>query len=722
MTSLFSDLTPENALERLAEEVGIQPVYWDIAGHQHITSTESKRAILKAMGIDAETNTEALYSLKAWREQPWNQLIPPVIVLRRTGPHISVTVDISIKDYLEFSPLNWILDTENGETHEATCHVRDLPVIDVADVNGQTITQHRLHLPDTLPDGYHQLTVCFAGKTARTQIIIAPFHAYIPNWMEAGKRQWGLSCQTYALRNEKDWGIGDFSTLSDFMKSAKDLGATMVGINPVHALFTPWPDACSPYSPSSRVFINPLMIAIDDIPFAKHSPSLKKLRNSQAFKKTLKAVRAAADVDYPTVSDLKIKALQALYDDFLEFSPPEEAEFEDFCEHMGKPLQRFAQFCSLHETLGGTPWQSWPHQFRNPASLEVAAFSTANVKKITFHAFLQWLCDVQFKATVEANPEVGLYRDLAIGSNYDGADAWSHQKSYAKNISFGAPPDAFSAIGQDWGLPPPHPHVQRKTGYKDFISIVRSNMRHAKALRIDHVMGLLRLFWIPCGSQAIDGAYISYPLDDFLGILALESHRNQCLVIGEDLGTVPDDFREKMAAERLLSYRVLYFECWESGLFRRPDTYPALALATPTTHDMPTIAGHWLETDIKLREDIGTFGSDEDIRMAYEDREKSRAALAAALVDQDLASSEDTNTANLTDITHGALRYIAKTPSRLLMINLGDLLMEQRQINLPGTVDEHPNWRQRMQISAKDIATNAKILAGVAEIKKERIP
>ncbi len=724
MTTLFADISPETALHLLAQETGVQDQYWDISGTLHTTPDDTKRAILTAMGFAVDTDADAINSLKHWRERPWTRLAPPVLVIRRTTNMPPISILVSIRDTLQFSHLRWNLDIEGGSTPQhGEIPARELPLIDVADVQGETISRRRLSLADDLPDGYHTLTVQFAGQTATTRIIVTPAQAYIPPWMENGERQWGLSCQTYALRKDTDWGIGDFSALADYMQSAQSLGACIVGINPIHALFQPWPDACSPYSPSSRSFLNPLMIAFDWIPFAKDCLEYQKLVSSKEFQTKLSSAHKKPEVDYPAVMDLKIKALRALFADFRNKPNTAEHEaFEAFCENEGLPLRRFAQFCALHEILGGLPWHAWPAQFRNPASIPVEGFTTANIELVTFHAFLQWLCAEQLQRLKHYAPDIGLYRDLAIGGNADGADVWAQQDSVAKGVSFGAPPDAFSAVGQDWGLPPSHPHVMHDTAYSAFIHMVRANMANAAALRIDHVMGLLRLFWIPNGKPALEGAYVSYPFDDLLGILALESHRNHCFLIGEDLGTVPDDFRDRMANERLLSYRVTYFERWESGLFKRPDTYPPLALATPTTHDMPSIAGHWAGTDIHLRQSIGTFGTDEDMEQAILAREQERIALIAALEDQNLLPdpmpSDDPS--SLSGLTHAVLGYSARSLSCLLMVNPGDLLMDMNQINLPGTVDEHPNWRQRMSIAACDIATNPMIRKGIEAVTQER--
>jgi 4-alpha-glucanotransferase len=721
MNASLDGEAPGRALDLLVEAAGIHASYWDIAGTLHTTTPEAKRAILAAMGIEAATDGQAARSLREWRERPWREPLAPVTVIRRADAGAEVAVEVAVPDELAFSRLEWHLCVENGDLHEGAIAACALPVIAVADVCGRTLSRRRLDLPGPLPDGYHTLSVSLAGTHAHGLLVLAPARAFVPEWMERGERRWGLSCQVYALKHVRDWGIGDFAALSAYAKSAAKLGATMVGINPLHALFPAWPDACSPYSPSSRVFLNPLMISIPALPFAAGSHSLKRLTGTSAFRAALRAARQKNLIDYPAVEDLKDKALAELYEDFLQLPPERLEDFEDFCVLGGDALRRFAEFSALHETMGGLPWSSWPAPFQDPESPEVAAYALANVERVTFHAFLQWLAETQLAAAAKAAPGVGLYRDLAVGASADGADAWANQAELVKGASFGAPPDAFSAVGQDWGLPPPHPHRMRDTAYAGFIAVLRANMRHAAALRLDHVMGLMRLFWIPRGAPNSGGAYVSYPFDDLLGIVALESVRNRCAVIGEDLGTVPDECRDRMARERLLSYRVVYFEKWPSGLFKRPETYPPLALVTATTHDMPTIAGHWLALDVEARAKAGVFGPGADAER--QGRAEERRALSGALTDQGLPdiptdappAGEDLET--LTDAVH---RFAARTPSRLLMVNPGDLAGDTAQINLPGTVDEHPNWCCRMTVDAAKIADCPKVKRGVAAIKRER--
>lgn len=710
------------ALRRLAIEAGIHESYWDIAGQLHVASDDTRRTLLAAMGIPAATDAEALQSLKLWRERRWRQPLPPVAVLRRGEPK-RFCIEVALPERRAAEPLEWSVELEAGGAVGGKLAAEALEIAETGEIDGIPLARRRLPLPPMLPEGYHTLTLNFAGRASRCPLIVAPAAAYVPPWMEAGERRWGLATQVYALRREGDWGVGDFTALGELLRQAESLGARIVGINPLHALFPTWPDACSPYSPSNPEFLNPLMIDVDAIPLAARSPQFQAFRAEPEVAAALDAARACELIDYPAVSDLKYRALALIYDDFLsQPEAPENAAFEAFCEAGGARLARFAEFSALHETMGGLPWNTWAVPFQNPAAPEVEAFALANAERVTFHAFLQWLAEVQLAAAAAAAPEVGLYRDLAVGVNAEGASAWANQEDIVRGISVGAPPDAFSPVGQDWGLPPPNPHRMRETAYAGFVALLRANMRHAAALRLDHVMGLMRLFWIPQGIGVTGGAYVSYPFDDLLAIVALESRRNRCLVVGEDLGTVPDDFRGRMEAERLLSYRVLYFERWDSGLFKRPDAYPPLALVTPTTHDMPTIAGHWLGLDLALRTEIGIYADETVARRETEGRAAEREALIAALADQNLLPEPPPSSARgaLAALTSAVLRYAARTPARLLVVNLGDLLVEATQINLPGTVNEHPNWRRRMPEAVATLAAHPLIRAGVAALREER--
>ncbi len=348
---------------------------------------------------------------------------------------------------------------------------------------------------------------------------------------------------------------------------------------------------------------------------------------------------------------------------------------------------------------------------RRPDGAGVAAFDAAHPDDVEFFLYLQWEADRQLAAVAEAGRQaglaVGLYRDVALGASPDGAEAWGYQDSLVFGAEVGAPPDAFNPAGQGWGLPPFDPHALREAAYAPFIDLLRANMRHAGAVRIDHVMGLARQFWIPAGGSPADGAYMRFPLEDLLGILALESRRHRCVVIGEDLGTVPDGFRDRLAQAGVLSYRLLYFERGGDGAFMPPDHYPALSLAAVATHDLPPLPGYWSGHDIETRARLGLLASSGAERAAKRERVTDRDALANML--RAHGGLSDAGHPSPDDIALAAYRFLARAPSHLLMVRPEDILGLMEQTNLPGTRDEHPNWKRRLPLTVEALAADPRL-------------
>lgn len=695
-------------LDRLASLAGIEDFYWDIFGNVHQANPETKLSILSAMGFDVGSEQTLADSLREFDERPWRYPLAPVYVVRRSGDGLSVT--LSLPRVFWENTLRWKVVLENGEEVTGDFRPSDREFGETRKIDGETVARLDLILPESFPDGYHRLSVAGAGEPTRSILIVAPPKAYAPSWLSQGKRLWGIACHLYALRSEGNWGIGDFSDLADLSRIASEFEGAAVGINPLHALFSVHPDRASPYSPSSRIFLNPLYIDLTRIPEFQDSNEVRMIVDSEGFSERLNKARDASHVDYQLVSATKMAVLKCMHDFFTERHPPglrddpRRANFDAFVEEGNEPLRRFTLFQALHEHFEGRPWSQWPGNYRRPDSDVAGNFAIANHRRLEFHAYLQWLAERQLAEAAEAcagaDMEVGLYMDLAIGADPNGADTWGEPTAIVHGVRFGAPPDAFNANGQDWGMPPFHPHKLKEKAYRPFIDMLRANMRHAGALRIDHVMGLMRLYWMPPGENAGQGAYVRYPFDDLLGILALESVRNKCLVIGEDLGTVPEGFRERMTKEGGLSYRVMRFERHPDGLFKRPESYPSLSLATAATHDLSTIKGHWLGLDLGLKRDLGLYRADKDERADEISRARERNLLIAGLKDQGVIpegfpeeGAEEEETARRLIIA--VERFLARSPSQLLKVNLDDLLEEANQLNLPGTVGEYPNWRRK---------------------------
>ncbi len=539
---------------------------------------------------------------------------------------------------------DWTLTLENGEFIEGRA-------------------EERIHFRRELPLGYHRLTV--AG--AETMLIVAPASAYTPDWLQGGEKAWGIACHLYTVTSERNWGIGDFADLKGLLHMTASEGGRVVAVNPFHALSPQEPEHASPYWPSSRTFLNPLYVALGEPP----------------------TVSRGALIDYTAVSQTKYAALRKVAARFAD-----DPGVDDFIRLGGDVLEDFCLFSALSDHLVG-PWTAWPEPFRDPRSREVRAFLRDRQHEVRAHASLQRLAEMQL-ADAASGTNAVLMRDLAVGVSPHGAEAWHRQGLYPKGVRFGAPPDPLGPHGQDWGLPPPNPHVLRAQAYAPLVDTWRANMRNAGALRIDHVMALERLFWIPPGGTAGDGAYVHYPVDDMFAVLALESVRAKCLIVGEDLGTVPPGFRERMARDNMLSTRLFYFERHDNGFFKRPDAYPARGMAQATTHDLPTLAGYW------------TNATSEE-----------RALILGALRDQGLIEDDRPDIA-VGEIVTAVHAFLGLSASQLALINLSDVIAMTTQLNVPGTTDEYPNWRARLTETLETIRAGSAWPAAAAVMQRTR--
>jgi 4-alpha-glucanotransferase len=520
---------------------------------------------------------------------------------------------------------------------------------------------------------------------------VAPPAAVLPAFQGDVRRHWGLAVQLYAVRSRRNLGIGDFRDLHDIISIAVRAGAAAVGLNPLHALFLDRPELTSPYAPNSRAFLNPLYIALDALP---------GFEASDVSASDLESVTDGDLVDYARVAKIKLAALRKAYDRFrADASQQHNNEFELFRARRGDALKRFACFEILRARHAPRPWWEWPAPFSNPSDEEIANLYNKESMECGFHEFLQWsadrqLADCQLHA-VQSGLSIGLYLDLAVGVEPSGADAWSNQKSVVSSLSIGAPPDELNRAGQNWGLVPFNPHALPDNDFAVFRQLLSATMYYAGAVRLDHVLGLMRLYLIPRGAP--EGAYVHYPFEQLLRIIAEESHQYRCAFIGEDLGTVPEGFRETAARWGLWSYRVMMFERMDGGAFKPPEQYPAQALATFNTHDLPTFAGWMAGDDLTAKRSLGLQTESDD------DRGRDRAALQACLANYGEGGLA------------AAARFLAATPSHLVMVSVEDLLGVSEQVNIPGTTDQHPNWRRKLPVLLEDWEKEA-AFAEIAEV------
>ncbi len=705
------------SIERLAELAGIQPMYQDIWGHTHFASLETKQVLLEAMGIACRTEAEARASLKAWWQRRWRRWLPPVVVHTLGEAPLRVTLCLPARDGAR--PGHWRLHLETGELLEDAFHPQALAVLERATLPEGEYLALALELPACHTLGYHRLELTMEGAgSAGTTLILCPQRCYEPPALADGGRLWGLAVQLYGVRSARNWGMGDFTDLKTLVDWAAGTGAALVGVNPLHALYPHNPRHCSPYSPSSRQFLNLLYIDVEAVPdFAECDPA-RTLVAEGGFQARLAALRDAPLVDYAGVAELKYQVLGLLYASFrerhlLQDSPRAHA-FREFVEAQGEDLHLQALYEAMQAHFHARDphcwgWPAWPEAYRDPRAGAVQAWAEAHRDAVQYQLYLHWLAATQLEdAARQARRQglpVGLYQDLAVGVDRGGAETWMHRDLYAFDASMGAPPDDFNLHGQDWGLPPLIPHRLREAAYRPFIRMLRANMRTAGALRIDHVMGLMRLYWVPPGMRADQGVYVSYPLHDLIGILALESQRNRCLIIGEDLGTVPEAMRQAMRARGILAYRLFYFEKhWQGDHgFKSPWEIDRDALVAATTHDLPTLAGFWQGSDLALRSALGLFPNDEVRAAQLLGRAEDRARLLLALEREGLLpEGMTTDPASVPELTPALAlavhRYLARSPARVLLLQAEDLLGETGQANLPGTVGGHPNWQRKLSL------------------------
>ncbi|MET3493375.1 malto-oligosyltrehalose synthase [Variovorax boronicumulans] len=717
-------------LARLCAHYGIATGYFDAFGLRQEASAQSLIALLAEFGVQLNSTADAGRALEAAQRTRRTEAMPPVQVVQAAVAAWSVPLRLPTS----MRRLRWKLNDEQGREQEGEIEVDALPETGRFDSDGGVLTERTLHMPWTLEAGYHRLRI--EGLAGETLVLATPGRCYRPPAVQDGGRVWGTAVQLYSLRSPRNWGIGDFSDLEELAVQIAAQGADIIGLNPLHALFASTPLHTSPYSPSSRQQLNVLYIDVEAVDgFEACKAAVDRVR-SPDFQARLAALRASSLVDYTGVAAAKFEVLELLFESFraqhlptdIESSKPGEATelgraFLAFVAERGEALRQHALFETLQAhflaTEGGAwDWHAWPDAYRDPASAEVKAFAAANADRVRYHQYLQWLASRQLAragARCDAlGMGVGLYVDLAVSVERAGSDVWGAQQVFAQGASVGAPPDEFNPAGQRWGLPPMRPDRLRADGYRFFTETLRASMRGAGALRIDHVMGLMRLFWIPPARGAHEGAYVYYPLDEMLAIVAIESHRHRCMVVGEDLGTVEDAVRDALARADVLSYRLFYFEKRQDGLFKQPDAYPPAALVAISTHDLATFAGWWTANDLRERLSLGLFPDPAIFDKQLMDRMQERIELMQAMQQMGVLSREEVaEAAGLAlpsaRIVEAAHVFLASAPSALMMVQLEDVAGVVAQANMPGTVDQHPNWRRKLPDTVAALAGGARM-------------
>ena len=634
------------ALLQLAEASGASPRWKDVYGEWHDVAPDTLRVVLAALGIPAGSANEVADSLQS-ASQP-RATLPPLITAEVGRPVVLAT-----------RPGPYRLTLEDGNILQGVAAGQDgkavLPAVPVA--------------------GYHRLSI----GAEDVQLAVAPRRCYGVRDAVPGSRPWVLAVQLYALRRDGDAGLGDFDALKDLATAAARHGAAGMAISPVHAQFSADPDRFSPYSPSSRLMLNVLHTGLDVPP----DEETRRLEASEL-------------VDWPVASRKRLHTMRAMFDNA---SPVELAALSAYRDAEGDGLETHARFEALHAHLFGSDpgrwhWRTWPEQFRQPGNPAVAAFAQEHEREVALHAYMQMLADRSLRgaqaAALAAGMPIGLIADLAVGADSGGSHCWSRQEETLLGLTIGAPPDLLSPSGQSWGLAAFSPRGLVRHGFGAYLDMLRSAMRHAGGVRIDHAMGLSRLWVVPDGASAADGAYIQFPVQDMLRLIALESQRNRAIVLGEDLGTVPEGFEAELDGAGILGMRVLWFERKEER-FNPPSTWTPGAAAMTTTHDLPTVAGWWSGHDLDWRHRLDLFGSPENDRAENQARATDRQALWAALGSTGATPPPDQPDA----VVDAAIHHIGTASCALAILPIEDALASPEQPNLPGTLDQHPNWRRR---------------------------
>lgn len=642
------------ALFEEAERRGVSTSYYDIFGQHHPIQPEVLRYILDSIGPEVPLDP-----------------LPPTLVLTA------------------------------GEERElpasATVYLEDGAIREITRIDG------------SLPLGYHQLK--FHHDSTAIFLIICPPRMWAP---ESPQRRAGLAISLYGLRSSLNWGAGDLRDLRHLIRWATEkMGLSFIALNPLHALHNRIPYNASPYLPLCSYYRNFLYLDVEAIA-GFQSPEIQEEFSQESIQNELAELRQAEYVEYERVAGIKEKFLRKCFQFHLNHG---QGELESYIHQQGKLLRNFALYCVLdkhfRETVPGTwLWTQWPAEFQSPDTRECQEFFQNYEQDVQFYCWLQMQLDQQLKEVqqeaLDLGMDIGLYHDLALATDRFGCDLWANREYYIAGCRVGAPPDDFSPNGQDWAFPPGNSNQQFRDGYRLFIASVRQNASNGGALRLDHVMRLFRLFWIPDGFPAKDGTYVYERWRDLFGIMALESHRLKVRIIGEDLGTITDEMRQGLMDYGVLGYRLLYFEREHDGQFREPQYYTPLAVASTTTHDLPTLSGFWQAQDVEARRNAGLLPEDESYYRQLNDRFHDKQKMLDRLHSLNLLPDNFPSNAQeigylTTEMRDAILAMLSSTPCELFVMNQEDLTFETLQQNLPGSTAEYPNWRRKMRYTLEEL-------------------
>lgn len=687
-------------LVELAELHGVATSFGDWRGGPAQASPSAVRAVLSALGVEAGDPAAVERALVEARSAGWRRMLPRYVVARG-GRSCQVAVHVP-----HGGPAALALRLADGGERE----LRQLMVwVEPREIDGAQVGEATFEIPDDVELGYHVLRGSSGDRHAECLLIVTPDRIAVP-----ARREWGLTVQLYQVRSKRSWAMGDLRDLAELATwSGADLGAGFLLVNPLHAAEPSPPMRPSPYFPVSRQFLNPIYLRVDDVPEVAALPA----STVEAAAAPLRALNGVdAEIDRDAVWAAKRRILEAAF--AARHDPLRQSAFAAFVAAAGEPLITFATWCALFDRRG-LPWRDWPIGLQDPAGAQVADFRARARELVDFHCWLQWLAACQLDdaqaAARAAGMAIGVIHDLAVGVNPDGADAWALRGVLADGVSLGAPADMYNQRGQRWNLPVWRPDALADAGFAPFRDLVRVALARGGGLRIDHVIGLFRQWWVPDGAAACDGTYVRLDHEALIGILLVEAQRAGAVLIGEDLGNVEPWVREYLRDRGVLGTSILWFEHDDAGRPRPAAQWARRCLATVTTHDLPPTAGYLTGRHVQIRADLGLLERSAEEELAADERDRLawlQALAAEGLIDHDVAatptggsasSAESTVTAvepHVDDIVDGLHAYLARTPALLVGVYLPDVVGDRRPINQPGTIDEYPNWRVPMADAA----------------------
>jgi 4-alpha-glucanotransferase len=713
---------------------GIETAFTDAWGNASEVTQADQLKLLTALGFATDDDAVARQQLEQRQKQHWLEPLDPVSVQTQADCY-QVQVRLPIDDV--HTLIHLTLTTEQGEVHQFSFTAIDAELTGAVVFDDEEYQQYDYQFSLPLALGYHQLVLQLDDDQDSfvQSFIITPERCFQPSQFQQQK-QWGVSVQLYGVKSEQNWGIGDFADLGRLVRYLAAQGADFVGLNPIHALYPAMPESASPYSPSSRRWLNIIYLSVPLLPGYGQCQQTAALVNAPQFQLQLSQQRQQGWVDYSAVMQLKLPALKTLFHWFCEHKaqqPALSAAFANFKQQGGASLRQLALYDALHlHLISQDPhawgWPNWPTQYQQADSEAVQAFAALHQDDIEFFSYLQFCAQQQLEQVQQqakdAGMLLGLYRDLAVGVSEASTEIWANPDLYCRNASVGAPPDILGPKGQNWGLPPMLPYQLFRQAYRPMIELFRANMQDSGALRIDHVMALLRLWWVPKGAQSAgEGAYVYYPIMDLLGILALESQRQQAVVIGEDLGTVPDGIFELLQQFGMYSYRIFFFAQAEDGGFISTAHYPVQAMSALTTHDMPTLIGFWHCSDLKLGLQLGLY-TEAMLPGLYADRHQAKQRILDSLHGhQALPADYPRSVENLAmdrTLNFALQQHLAKGSCQLLCLQLEDWLEMTDPVNVPGTSDEYPNWRRKLSMTLEQLEAQAHLASHLQNLTQSR--